>query len=127
MTRFSILIPRWLGRVISTLAATFWLLILLDIVACDALVGFACVNWEMVLLILFVTVSVFSVILAWRKEGIGGFLMLVWGIIFTLIAAIDSGSYQAISMLVSGVPFIVSGLLFLISWLVTRQTVAFKA
>ena len=107
---------RWMARGISALAAAFWLLILLDILACDALVGFVCVNWEMALLVVFVTASVFSVILAWREEGVGGLVMLLWGIIFTVFAAMDSKNYRVISMLVSGVPFLVAGLLFLASW-----------
>jgi hypothetical protein len=107
---------RWMARGVSTLAAAFWLLILLDILACDALVGFIRVNWEMALLVVFVAASVLSVIIAWRKEGVGGLVMLLWGIIFTVFAAIDSRNYWVISMLVSGVPFLIAGLLFLASW-----------
>jgi hypothetical protein len=107
---------RWIARGISTLAAAFWLLILLDILACDALVGFICVNWELALLVVLVAASVLSVAIAWRREGIGGLIMFLWGIVFTTFAAIDSGSYKASSMLMSGVPFLIAGLLFLASW-----------
>ncbi len=114
---------RWTGRVISALAAAFWLLILLDIIACDALVGFICINWEIAFLIVIVVVSILSVILAWREEGVGGFVMLLWGIVFTTFSAIDSSTFRVFSMLVSGVPFLIAGLLFLASWWSHRSVV----
>jgi hypothetical protein len=114
---------RWLARAISTLAAAFWLLILLDILACDALVGFVCLNWEMTLLAGLVVASILSVIIAWRREGIGGLVMFLWGLIFTVFAYTTGDSYQVFSMLVSGVPFLIAGLLFLASWWSRRVVV----
>jgi hypothetical protein len=107
---------RWLARGISALAAGFWLLILLDIVACDALVGFVCLNWELAFLAGLVAVSLVSVILAWRGEGAGVWVMLGWGIVFTVFAAIDSQTHRLVSVLASGVPFLIAGLLYLASW-----------
>jgi hypothetical protein len=114
---------RWTARIISTLAASFWLLILLDVVVCDALVGFICLDWEMALLVLIVAAAILSVILSWHKEGIGGFVMLLWGIIFTTFSAIDNQAYWAVSMLVSGVPFLVAGFLFLVTWCLSLRAV----
>lgn len=107
---------RWAARVISTLATAFWLLILLDIITCDALAGFICVNWEMALLFVIVAISIICVILAWRTESIGGFALMLWGIIFTTIAAVEGEPYVASSIMVSGFPFFLAGLLFLASW-----------
>jgi hypothetical protein len=107
---------RWLARGISTLAAGIWLLILLDILACDALAGFICMNWEMALLVGMASFSMLSVILAWRWEGIGGFVMVLWGLVFSGIAYLTSRPQQVFSMLVSGVPFLIAGFLFLVSW-----------
>jgi hypothetical protein len=123
VSRTTQLVARWAARVISVLATAFWLLILLDILACDALVGFICLNWEMALLAGLVAASVLSVILAWRREGFGGLIMFLWGIVFTTFAAIDSGPYRTSSMLVSGVPFLIAGLLFLASWWSRRVVV----
>jgi hypothetical protein len=106
---------RWLARTISTLAAVFWLLILLDIIACDMLVGFVCVNWEMALLLGVALFSILSVVIAWRKEGMGGIVMLVWGLVFSAIAIITSTSQRVYSVCVSGLPFIVAGIMFLMS------------
>jgi hypothetical protein len=112
---------RWIGRVMGTLAAAFWLLILLDIVVCDAVGGFICINWEMALLVFIVAASMLCVTIAWRKEGLGGLILLLWGIIFTVFAGITSGSYRIPSMLVSGVPFLIAGLLLLGSWSLHRN------
>lgn len=106
---------RWLARTISTLAAVFWLLILLDIIACDVLVGFVCVNWEIALLLTLVIFSSLSVVIAWRRERIGGIVMIIWGFVFSFIAIVTSTSQRAFSIIVSGVPFIVAGILFLAS------------
>lgn len=115
---------RWIARGISVLAAAVWLLIMLDILACDLLVGFVCLNWEMVLLIVMATASVFSVILAWWHEGIGGGIMLFWGLAFTTIAYVTSQPQHVFSMMVTGVPFIIAGFLFLASWWLRKQPLA---
>lgn len=111
---------RWLARVVSTVAAIFWLLILLDIIACDALVGFVCMNWEMALLLGLASVSLLCVVLAWWREDVGGLLMLLWGIAFSAIALVTSPTRRVYSILVSGVPFLVAGILFLASWWLTQ-------
>lgn len=113
---------RWLARLVSTLAAAFWLLILLNIIACDALVGFVCLNWEMAVLLGLVMVSLLCVILSWWREGVGGTLMLLWGIAFSAIAFMTSPTRRAFSIIVSGVPFLVAGTLFIASWWLTQTT-----
>jgi hypothetical protein len=114
---------RWSARAISTLSALFWLLILLDIIACDVLVGFVCLNWEMAILAGLAAASLLCVIIAWRRERIGGVVMILWGLMFTAFAYLTSRPQQALSMLVSGVPFLISGLLFLTSWWLSCRTV----
>ncbi len=109
---------RWIARAMSTLAAALWLLILLDILACDALVGFICVNWEMAFLAGIVVFSVSLVWLTWRRESLGGSLMILWGVIFSAIAYTSSRKYLTLSLVLTGVPFIISGCLFMFGgWL----------
>lgn len=107
---------RWIARIISSLAAAFWLLILIDILLCDLLVGCVSVTWDMALLLFLVVASVASVAIAWRWENIGGPVLIFWGLAFTAIAYVTSRPHQAFSMLVTGVPFLIAGLLFLVSW-----------
>ena len=107
---------RWIALAISSLTATFWLLILIDILLCDLVVGCISVTWDMALLLFLVVASIASVAIAWRWENIGGPVLIFWGLVFTAIAYVTSRPHQAFSMLVTGVPFLIAGLLFLASW-----------
>lgn len=116
-------LTRWVARAISALATAFWLLVLLDIIACDAFVGFICLDWETILLFGLVVASALSVFIAWKKEKIGGFIMILWGLAFSAIGIVTSyGSHLALSILASGVPFLIAGILFLASgWLTASK------
>ena len=107
---------RWIARIISSLATAFWLLILIDILLCDLVVGCVSVTWDMALLLFLVVASIASVVIAWRWESIGGPVLIFWGLAFTSIAYITSRPHQTFSMLVTGVPLLISGLLYLVSW-----------
>ena len=107
---------RWTALAVSSLAAAFWLLILIDILLCDLFVGCVSVTWDIALLLFMVIASIASVAIAWRWENIGGPVLIFWGLAFTAIAYVTSRPHQAFSMLVTGVPFLIAGLLFLASW-----------
>jgi hypothetical protein len=68
---------RWIARGIGFLLAAFWLLILLEIITYDVLVGFMCLNWEMGLLVGLVAGTILSVAAAWWNEGAGGFILIL--------------------------------------------------
>jgi hypothetical protein len=51
--------------------------------------------------------------------------MILWGLAFAAIAYMTSRPHQAVSMLVSGVPFLIAGSLFLSSWWF-RQYASFR-
>lgn len=107
---------RWIARIISTLAALAWLLIFVDILVCEALFGSICFFGEFALLGGMVTASILSVLLAWRWERSGGLLMILWGLIFAAIAYMTSRPYETASVLATGVPFLVAGCMFVVSW-----------
>ena len=111
---------RWIALTISSLAAAFWLLILIDIFLCDLVVGCVSVTWDMALLLFLVVASIACVVIAWRWENIGGPVLIFWGLAFTAIAYATSRPQQGFSMLVTGVPFLLAGLLFMLSWLSGR-------
>jgi hypothetical protein len=106
---------RWIARGLSTLAALAWLFIFLNIVACEALFGFVCFNPEMALLAGLAIASLASVLIAWRWDRIGGVVMILWGVIFATIAYVTSKPYETISILGTGIPFLIAGCLFLAS------------
>ncbi len=112
-------VAKWMRRIaliISSLTAAFWSFILIDILFCDLVVGCISVTWDMVLLLFLVVVSVASVYISWRWVSIGGPVLIFWGFLFTAIAYATSHPHQAFSMMVTGVPFLIAGLLFLASW-----------
>ena len=107
---------RWIALAISSLTAAYWLLILINILLCELVVGCVSVTWDIALLLFLVVASIASVAIAWRWENIGGPVLILWGLSFTVIAYVTSRPHQAFSMLVTGVPFLIAGLLFLASW-----------
>lgn len=107
---------RWIALAISSLTAAYWLLILIDILLCELVVGCVSVTWDIALLLFLVVASIASVAIAWRWENIGGPVLIFWGLAFAAIAYVTSRPHQAFSMLVTGVPFLIAGLLFLASW-----------
>jgi hypothetical protein len=107
---------RWLALAIGSLAAAFWLRILLDIVACDALAGYVCLSLENIVLPGIVAASVLSVLLAWRQAGAGSLALVGWEAAFTVFAYVNGGPRSGTAMLVFGVPFLAAGALLLVSW-----------
>lgn len=113
---WQIQVTRWAARIISLLAAAAWFLIMLDILLCELVFGCITITWETGLLVLLAVVSMLSMICAWRWEGPGGVVMVLWGLLFTIIAYATSHPYELFSILVTGVPFLIAGSLFLASW-----------
>lgn len=116
---------RWIARIISILATATWMTIMLTNVLCEVVVGCITVTWETGFLVFLVAASVLSVIIAWRWEGIGGLVMVLWGFVLAIIAYVTSRPYQIFSMLVTGVPFMIAGSLFLASWWRSHKTILF--
>jgi len=66
----------------------------------------------MAILILGTTIGVFT---AWKAEKIGGIITLCFGIAHSSFALYASGHNHAFAMLISGGPFIFTGILFLVA------------
>jgi len=109
-------VMRWIARIVSLLATAAWALIMLDIILCEVIVGCITITWETGFLVFLVATSLLSVVLAWHREDIGGVAMLLWGLVLTMIAYATSRPYEIVSMLATGIPFMVAGALFLASW-----------
>jgi len=63
-----------------------------------------------------IAVVVIGVIIAWFREGIGGFITLIGAVALSIFAYISAGHNKIFAMLTSGIPFLIAGILFLISW-----------
>jgi high-affinity Fe2+/Pb2+ permease len=60
--------------------------------------------------------SASGVLIAWRREAMGGATLVVCGLALSVFAYFSAGHNKAFAILVSGVPFFVTGVLFLLSW-----------
>lgn len=102
----------WLARGIGSFVAMFWLL-------AGIVSGIAeSQPWtvESAIMAGLITASALSVLIAWRREGIGGMLVIICAIAHSAFAYVASGHNQGLAMLISGGPFLLIGVLFLASW-----------
>jgi hypothetical protein len=67
-------------------------------------------------------VNILGVVLAFRRERLGGIVLVATGLAFSIFAIFSAGRNQALAAGVSGGPFIVSGVLFLLASTNPRAT-----
>jgi hypothetical protein len=108
-------IVRWSARILMILAILFMLYFSLDVFGMEAswkekLVGFLIHNIPVMILLLVLAI-------AWMKELPGGLLILVAAFIMMLKFNAFTSNKGA---LIIFIPFVVAGLLFIISYLLTR-------
>jgi hypothetical protein len=60
--------------------------------------------------------SVLGVLIAWRREGLGGAIVVACGVAHSTFALFAAGRNHVFAMLVSGGPFLLIGVLFLLAW-----------
>jgi hypothetical protein len=109
---------RWIARAIGSLAAAFWLFA----GAASAMASGDPWTWESTVLTLLIVASALSVLVAWRREGIGGTLVVMCGIAHSAFASIAAGHNKGLAMLMTGGPLVISGILFLGGWWGWRRT-----
>ena len=59
--------------------------------------------------------NILGVVLAFRRERLGGMVLVATGLAFSIFAIFSAGRNHALAAAVSGGPFIVSGVLFLLA------------
>ena len=69
----------------------------------------------------FVITSGLGVLIAWRREGIGGAILVIYAVMFSTVAYFSAGRNKGLAMLVSGGPFLLVGILFLATWRRSRR------
>ena len=107
---------RILARTWGTLAASYWgLLILAYAIGGEDEYAVEGAQIEGILLAILIVCAVVSTIYAWRNEHQGGLALLVVGFMLSVFALITAGRNHLFAMMVSGVPFMVSGALFLLA------------
>jgi hypothetical protein len=102
---------RWTARGIGTFVAVYWL----AIGVISAVTGTDPWSWESTALTMLVLVNIVGVVLAWRWESIGSPVMVLGSIALGIFAYFSAGRNKVFASLISGGPFLLSGLLFLLS------------
>ncbi len=102
---------KWIARISGSIFALFWLFIGVVSRFNDPLP----MNWESIVMALLIGVSAVGVIIAWFRERLGGALLVIIGIAHSTFALISSGHNHLLAMMISGVPYIIVGVLFLLS------------
>ena len=103
---------RWLARGIGLTVAGFWLLIGFLHAIGDSEPW----TWESTVIALLVSASVLGVPIGWRKEAIGGIILVTVATAFGAFAWGTAGHNEGFAVLISGGPFLVIGILFRMAW-----------
>jgi hypothetical protein len=103
-----------IARAIGTFAAVMWMLPLVGALITREPIEEGALA-ESIAVGTLATVNVFGVVLAFRRERLGGMVLITAGAAFSIFAIFSAGRNQALAAVVSGGPFIVSGLLFILS------------
>jgi hypothetical protein len=110
---------RWIARIFGTLIVLLWLIVALAYGTLEP----SELGAEDIMMAILVVGTTIGVLLAWKLERIGGIITLLFGIAHSIFALFASGHNHAFAMLISGGPFIVIGILFLI---VSARSTRFK-
>ena len=73
-------------------------------------------TWEDWVMAGLIITSVLGVLIAWRRERIGGTILVICAVAHSTFAYIAAGHNKGFAMLISGGPFLLIGALFLTSW-----------
>jgi CHASE2 domain-containing sensor protein len=112
---------KWLRRIARGLGAfwgCFWIFSLIATGIGEVSGGEYQWDWEGIALAGLIAVEAIGIVIAWEREKIGGAVIAVTSIILCVFAYFSAGHNHWFAVLVSGVPFLISGVLFL---LVSRQ------
>ena len=102
------------ARIIGALAAAMWLLPLVGGLFTDDHTEDGSLA-ESIGVGVLAGANIVGVVVAFRHPRIGGRLLLVSGVLFSLFALVTAGRNEAFAAAVSGGPFIVSGVLFILA------------
>ncbi len=107
---------RFAARMIGTVAASFWgTVLLLHLIFGDEVPTEEGTEIQGIILGLLIAAAIGSTIFAWRDAYRGGIALLVIGTLLSLFALVTAGQNHIMAILVSGAPFLLSGLLFVLS------------
>jgi len=101
---------RWLARILGLIIVLFWLIISLGYAFSDS----ESFTGQSLIITLLVIITTISFIITWRKEKLGGIILITGGIIHSIAAYFMAGHNHLFAVLITGLPFILIGVFFLI-------------
>ena len=110
---------KWAGRIVGLIIAVTWTISLLISVIAE---WGTPIMLEGIILGILVAINVASVIVSWWYPKIGGILLVIFGTAFFIFGYVTAGYNKIFAALISGFPFLVSGILFVLSWWRSRKT-----
>ena len=110
---------KWSARIVGTTIAAVWMIsILLSVIVERG----EPIILEGILLGVFATLNIASVIVSWWFPKIGGILLIVFGAAFFVFGYVTAGYNKIFAALISGFPFLIAGILFVLSWWKSKKT-----
>jgi hypothetical protein len=103
---------RWLARGLGLLFVAYWLFVGIA----HAIGGDEPVSFESVWITVHLLLLMASFAISWWREGLGGALLTVLALAFSVFGYFSAGHNRGIAMLISGGPFLLVGVLTLVSW-----------
>ncbi len=100
------------ARIVGTTASIWWVFILVASLIAE---GFDSIEAEGTVLVALIFFAVIGVAIGFTREDIGGVIALLAGVALGVFAVITAGRNHWLAVLVSGGPFILTGVLFLLS------------
>lgn len=105
------LVLAWLARIISTVAAFFFVTLVIG----EGLNAAGPVSFEGVMVCVFAVILTVGVLYAWVKRYMGGVALTVLGVAFAVFIYFSSGTNRVTASIFISAPFWVSGILFLLT------------
>lgn len=114
---------RWVARLLALIVGGLWLFI----TAVSAIDEGISRDWETIAMIAFMIGSPIVLAAAWKKEKIGGLVLVGYSLLFSTFGYFSAGRNKLFAVMVSGGPFLLVGLAFLASWWSERQSESYTS
>ncbi|MEN8193687.1 MAG: hypothetical protein ABFS12_12770 [Bacteroidota bacterium] len=111
-----VIILRWIARIIGTLVVVFFLMLFIGEFFRKGYISF---NYP--LMSVFMGLSMIGILLAWRWEGIGGFLGAISIVIFDLVNIFWYQTPKMTSTIIGSLLWLIPSIIFIYCWWTTKD------
>jgi membrane protease YdiL (CAAX protease family) len=100
------------AKVIGSIAAAYWFVAVFGNLISGDETG---ISLEGIILTVLVCIAIAGVLVAWMREKTGGVIVSIAALALCIFAYVTAGRNKGFAVLVSGAPFLLSGILFLLN------------